>query len=957
MIYKKKISTIALITILTLSIIMAAIPMASAAPLTGVTATPTDATAGETTIYTIAFTTVGALAVAAPADQILITFPSGFDASAAAVDGATVTQSGTDPTLVSATATLVTLDVAANEPAGAQSIVLSGIVNTETTGATYTVSVETQDGAAVNIDGPTDSGVFTIDPAALDYFTFDLTNLGDPALATQGQILSGTIPVEAYDEYDNLKTDYTGTPVLTSTDILAVLSDPAAFVSGAGTILAADVVFNTFGSQKLTLTDGTISAVSSPITVGAELLIPASAITVTGNVGDKITVYGTAEPFSTVTVYWESLSGQVLATVGADPSGDFDVKVTIPSAVTGANHYIVANDGTDTLSAIFDVDASLSVAGVPPVRVLPGDSFTLTGHGYAKNKAITVTLDDNGGDFSTVTITTPTITTNATGSFSAVIVIPSTIIPAEYDVYTVTATDPTPTAATASITIDYYVTVTPTSGPTGITITISGRIPASTDYSLLIDSTTILTGTSGSDTRFSQTYTIPPLTAVMAHTVYVKWTVATVVNTREATFTVTAAPTLTKIDPPSDVPGATITISGKDFCAGANITAYISTTIVNSTQLDARFGPTVAFGPFAGTFTNLEFTVPALAPGLYTLTVVDEYGASTGTTHTFTVLPAPVTTIALRATSYYRGDTLSFNIVTTETSLGTITVTVNDPAGATWWTTTAWLLTPGILTQSVLYQDQLFGALPATLPADASLGSWNWTITYTPASTTVLTKATGLFAVSALPTMDNVLAKVDELGTNMTSLLNALDAKITSIDGAVATISTKVGTIQTTVSGLDAKITSINNGMATAQTSLGTVQTSLESLDAVLEVVAGDTATIKTSIGTFETSLDALDATITVIGDDITAMAGDIVTIKTSIGTINGTITSIEDGIATIDTEVGTIQADVTALQTDVAAIDVSVDMTPIWIAVVLSMVAAIAACYAVITIRQKIAG
>jgi len=493
--------------------------------------------------------------------------------------------------------------------------------------------------------------------------------------------------------------------------------------------------------------------------------------------------------------------------------------------------------------------------------------------------------------------------------------------------------------------VDYYVIVSPTSGPSGITVTISGRIPASTAYSLRIDTTTIATGTSGSDTRFSQTYVIPPLTAVDTHDVMVVWTVPTPGDNRQTTFEVTAPPQVV-YTPTAGVPGTVVTIStvaGKPFSAGANITLYLGTTVVNSTQLDDRFGPTHFI---SGTFTDLEFTVPALAPGVYTLTVTDQYGASTGTAHSFIVKAAPVTTVALRGTSYFQGDTISFNIFTTDTITTGPTVTIKDPTGATWWTST-WTLTPSGPTASVLYQDQVtLKDNQLILPADAPLGSWNWTITYIATSTSpATTKATGLFTVAA-STMDTVLDQ-----------LNALDAKITSIDGAVATISTKVGTIQTTVSGLDAKITSINNGMATAQTSLGTVQTSLESLDAVLGVVAGDTATIKTSIGTFETSLDALDATITVIGDDVTAMAGDIVTIETSIGTLTGTVSSIEDGIATIDTEVGTIQADVTALQTDVAAIDVSVDMTPIWIAVVLSMVAAIAACYAVITIRQKIAG
>jgi len=94
---------------------------------------------------------------------------------------------------------------------------------------------------------------------------------------------------------------------------------------------------------------------------------------------------------------------------------------------------------------------------------------------------------------------------------------------------------------------------------------------------------------------------------------------------------------------------------------------------------------------------------------------------------------------------------------------------------------------------------------------------------------------------------------------------------------------------------------------------------------------------------TIKTPIAALDA-------KVTSISGDVATVSTTLGTLQGTVTSIDGKVATIETDVGTIQA-------NIADLDVGVDLTPVWIAVVLSVVAAIAACFAVITIRQKIAG
>jgi len=683
---------------------------------------------------------------------------------------------------------------------------------------------------------------------------------------------------------------------------------------------------------------------------------PVTTEKVAGAVGSRISVIGNttfannASAYSLVTAYWISQSGIVLGTASADGAGGYRIDVVIPSATAGV-HEIVVNDGGigGAQGVDFTVEPSVSVSTTPSTKddtynakVLPGDALTVVGHGFAGGafgSQMNITLEGPAG---TIVITTPSVTTNSTGSFSAVITIPTILVTA-YGAYSVNGTDASDNWAIAPILIDYYNTVTPNQGPSGVTITISGRIPANMAYTLLIDTTNIGSGTSGADGVFTNTYNIPDLIAVTAHTIYVRWVVGTDVITRAVTFTVTAAPVISYLSTASGVAGAVITISGTGFSPSAKITVTLGTTIANSTDLDARFGPT----NFFGAFTNEQFTVPAITAGIYTIKVTDQYGAATNGTLTFTVLPTPGTTIALRASSYYTGDTLSFNIRTTEGSLSSFVVTIYDPSSFAQWTINNWV-PAGTPTKIVPIMSQVddTNKNPLTLPADAPLGTWNWTITYIATSTSpATTKATGLFTVAALPTMQTVLDQLDAMEATITNVITTTEGDI------IAVINTKTGTITTKLDPLMPKLQAIEDTAVIIATMLGEVQVDIAALDLAaldalgvdITAIKGDVATIKTNIGTVTASVSALDA-------KVTSLSGDVATVSTTLGTLEGTVTSIDGKVATIDTDVGTLQADIS----DVSS---KVDTTPAWIAVVLSLIAAIAAIFAVITIRQKIAG
>jgi len=119
-----------------------------------------------------------------------------------------------------------------------------------------------------------------------------------------------------------------------------------------------------------------VSAILAALPVAsAEISVAPTLDPTSGPPGTKVTVSGgagDAAPWAIVTAYWDALSGTVLNSTSADPTGAYTMEVTIPQAVNG-QHWIVVNDGeSESRGSPFQVTAGLVVTnyylGVfPPV--------------------------------------------------------------------------------------------------------------------------------------------------------------------------------------------------------------------------------------------------------------------------------------------------------------------------------------------------------------------------------------------------------------------------------------------------------------------------------------------------------------------------------------------------------------------------------------------------------------
>jgi len=140
--------------------------------------------------------------------------------------------------------------------------------------------------------------------------------------------------------------------------------------------------------------------------------------------------------------------------------------------------------------------------------------------------------------------------------------------------------------------------------------------------------------------------------------------------------------------------------------------------------------------------------------------------------------------------------------------------------------------------------------------------------------------------------------------------ITAINGRLTSIEGNVATIRTDIGTIRVDIANIRASVVSIEGTLVTIQTDIGTIQENITAINARLTAIEGTVATVQTDIGTIQVQLAALNTTVT-------SIEGNVATIQTSLGTLTGTVYSIEGNVATIHTELGTMQADVSGLETE----------------------------------------
>ncbi len=237
---------------------------------------------------------------------------------------------------------------------------------------------------------------------------------------------------------------------------------------------------------------------------------------------------------------------------------------------------------------------------VAPVSGYVGTLLTFNGTGYAHSSAITVSWSYG---------TACTATTNSKGNFSCTYQIPATYNGG----WTFTGTDASSNTASATFTVIQQLTVSPTSGPAGTTVTFVGTGYDSPDttggaqvwitwMSGSVQACDVATNGQGS---MSCTYVIPETPAG-------QYTFTGADNTpHTATAAFSVIPTLTA-SPASGLVGTLVTFNGTSYATSSSVT-------VTWTHGTACTATTSTAGAFSCSFTIPAYTVG----GTYTFTGTD----------------------------------------------------------------------------------------------------------------------------------------------------------------------------------------------------------------------------------------------------------------------------------------------------------------------------------------------
>ena len=173
------------------------------------------------------------------------------------------------------------------------------------------------------------------------------------------------------------------------------------------------------------------------------------------------------------------------------------------------------------------------------------------------------------------------------------------------------------------------ITLSPTSGPPGSTVTVNGSgFPANTaNIAVVFDSQFLAEVNANSNGAFTVSVTIPTSATVGSHTISANYGSG---DLPKATFTVTSPQTSISLSPTSGTAGTSVTISGSNFGASKTITIKFDNNPITTS-------PSTVTTTSTGTF-SATITIPNTASaGSHIITATDNSSPALSASATFTV--------------------------------------------------------------------------------------------------------------------------------------------------------------------------------------------------------------------------------------------------------------------------------------------------------------------------------
>ncbi|MCD6480600.1 IPT/TIG domain-containing protein [Candidatus Bathyarchaeota archaeon] len=367
----------------------------------------------------------------------------------------------------------------------------------------------------------------------------------------------------------------------------------------------------------------------------------------------------------TVKLYWDLVQdwdgkAGLLNSTKAKADGSFEIWFKVPEATNGVHWIWIEDVSSSTYDYVnFTILATLELSADSG---LPGDEITVDGYGFSSKANVTIGIENvtfGGTYYKQLAVVSET---SSLGSFTKTVTIPKGL---KYGNYMINATDGKGVTTLTLFVIGPAVTFSPTSGPVGTVVTVTGRGFTANSYvkSILlsgINCTQVSTIKIGANGKFTGQFVIPSVAKTGKYTITVvdKGGLA---GTED--FEITGLSSIT-VEPSHGVQGATVSIHGYNFTQLKG--KKVGVLLVNATSgaVKANLGTfkTTADGEFSGTFT-----VPAVATGKY-------------------VIKANQTAYSINATTSFRAGLMIVILSPSEGPVGTkVTITGSGfTKGGTW---------------------------------------------------------------------------------------------------------------------------------------------------------------------------------------------------------------------------------------------------------------------------------
>lgn len=386
------------------------------------------------------------------------------------------------------------------------------------------------------------------------------------------------------------------------TPVAPVSTDPFGQFNGGLFVIPQ----TTGGVHSITASDyGGISpgvnySISSAITLSAT----------TGAVGSSFNVSGAG--FGTNSVISFTLDGTALSgNTTTDAQGKFaNTSLVVPS-VAGGTHVISAKDTLgNSANTNFIVTGIFSIS---PASGPVDTSVVVSGKGFLPNSHITVTYDG-----STITAISSTLSSDASGNFSAGFKVPASstgghIIAASDGTNNINATFTSQSTAASS----------PVNGPVGTAVTVTGTgFKTSSKVTVTFNGVQIATGNAAANGSFSVTFNVPAA-AAGSHDIVVSD------GTTSKPFTFAVTPTVSMTTAATGFIGDTISIAGTGFISGKALNVTYdgnAVTLITANATDAN-----------GSF-SVSFKAPVSKSGSHPISISD---GTNSQNYTFTIDATP----------------------------------------------------------------------------------------------------------------------------------------------------------------------------------------------------------------------------------------------------------------------------------------------------------------------------